>query len=296
MFADIDSPRVPARNELVNNSNQGVMKPKHLVMIIGILLAVGGLWFGHAAWRAHRQLVTLDLRDVSLAEVLRKIEEQTWTKIRAEKSVNARITLHVKDAPLRSVLDRIAEQAGARWSTVYAVYDSSRALKALDSALRGDGKLESAGWTRLAPKLSGPDEVPESVGPLPPSRSDFRADSPPLTERKLKPYMRWRAGGPLPDASGPVHDRPRVISRAAEELVAETSLSARINSNGATRDLAATPDSAARAARAVGGKWTIYFAFRGSNLGIGLPTPREPFADLTPEQRVQLARQHLLRR
>lgn len=33
------------------------MKPKHLVVIVGILLAAGGLWFGHAAWRAHRQLV-----------------------------------------------------------------------------------------------------------------------------------------------------------------------------------------------------------------------------------------------
>ncbi len=276
------------------------MKPKHLVKISGILLAAGGLWFGHAAWRAHRRLVTLDVRDVPLGEVLRKIERQTWAKIRAEKSINARITLHVKDAPLRSVLDRIAEQAGARWSTVYAVYDSSRALKALDSALRGDSKLEPVGWTRLAPKFPSRDQLPRTGGPALLLRSDSRADSPPQTEGKPKPSMRWRAGGPPPDPSGAAGGRPRLkprmIVRAPEELVAQISLSARIISDGTKRDLAATPDSVAGAARAVGGKWTTYSAFRKSDLGIGLPNVRQPFTDLTPQQRVQLARQHLLRR
>jgi hypothetical protein len=94
-----------------------------------------------------------------------------------------------------------------------------------------------------------------------------------------------------------------------EELVAETSLSARISSNGATRDLAPTADFATQTARAINGKWTTYLAFRKSNFGIGfsgpppgqqhvgpgrpVPNPNEPFANLTPEQRVRQARQHL---
>src|SRR5947209_212402 len=127
------------------------MKTKYLLLGIGALLVAGGLWVCHAIWHAHQQLVTLNVRNVPLADVLRKIQRQTWTKIRAGKNLNARITLRVKDKPLAYVLDRVAEQAGAHWSTLYAVYDSRRALNKLKSALRGDGKLEAAGWTRIAP-------------------------------------------------------------------------------------------------------------------------------------------------
>src|SRR4051794_21336006 len=111
------------------------MKTKHLLLTIAIVLGIGGTWFGRAAWRAHRQIVTLDVRKAPLAEVLRKIERQTWRKIRAEQALDARITLQVVNKPLSYVLDRLAEQAGAHWSTLYAVYTSADALHALDSTL-----------------------------------------------------------------------------------------------------------------------------------------------------------------
>ena len=113
---------------------------------------------------------------------------------------------------------------------------------------------------------------------------------------------------------------PRILLRgpdgqiemwAPEELVAENSVSTRITSNGATPERA-TADSAARAARAVHGKWTTYLAFRKSSFGIGFGgappglgglgpdgprlNPREAFANLTPAQRVQQARQHMQER
>jgi hypothetical protein len=300
-------------------------------MAIGMLLAAGGLWFGYAAWRAHRQLVTLDVRELPLADILRKIEHQTWTKIRAENGLDARITLRVNDATLPSVLDRIAQQAGARWSTVYAVYDSAHALKALDSALRRDGKLEPVGWTRVAPQFPNPDELPEKGGPL----SDSTTDSPRFMDGKAKPLSMQGGNLPRPDASESADGQRRMMFRAKpngpvifrsgpdgpielwspEELVAETSLSARISASGATRDLVATTDSAARTARAIHGKWTTYLTFRKSNFGIGFGgpspgpqhvvsgrpvplgvprlNPNVGFANLTPEQRVQQARRHL---
>src|ERR1700720_1288224 len=108
------------------------MKMKYLFVGIAGLLALGGLCFGRMAWRAHQQIVSLDVHNLPLAEVLRKIEWQTWKKIRAEKNLDARIPLHVTDQPLVFVLDWIGEQSGARWSTVYAVYDSARAVNSLD--------------------------------------------------------------------------------------------------------------------------------------------------------------------
>ena len=89
-----------------------------------------------------------------------------------------------------------------------------------------------------------------------------------------------------------------------EELVMESALNDRL---GEDRGETATPAAAAEVARKVKGQWTIYLAFRKSNMGIGFgppPTarpgfdpdkrgPNDHFARLTPEQRVQRARQRI---
>src|SRR5205085_892907 len=111
------------------------MKMKHVLIALAALLGVVGAWGTRLAWRAHKQIVSLNVRNAPLADVLRKIEWQTWKKIHAEKGLDARITLTLKDKPLAYVLDRVAEQAGAQWSTLHAVYDSRRALNKLKSAL-----------------------------------------------------------------------------------------------------------------------------------------------------------------
>jgi hypothetical protein len=128
------------------------MKTKHLLLGLAILVTAGSLWCVRLAWRAHCQLVTLDVRETPLKEVIRKLEWQTWTKIRADHSLeDVRVTLRIVNQPLPNVLHRLAVQAGARCATLYAIYGSTRGLKALDAALSGDGQLEAAGWTRLNP-------------------------------------------------------------------------------------------------------------------------------------------------
>jgi hypothetical protein len=105
------------------------MKTKYWLLGIGAVVVAGGLWAGRTAWRAHPKLVTLDVREAPLADVLRKVARQTGTKIRAEGALDARITLSVKDQPLAYVLRRLGDQAGGRWSTLYATYGSTRALE-----------------------------------------------------------------------------------------------------------------------------------------------------------------------
>src|SRR5262249_23685608 len=89
--------------------------------------------------------------EVPLAEALRQVERQTGERINAGTNLDTHITLKVNDRPLAYVLDRLAEQAGARWVAVRAVYDSTRPLTALESALRTSSKIEHAGWSKLAP-------------------------------------------------------------------------------------------------------------------------------------------------
>jgi hypothetical protein len=281
------------------------MKTKSLLLGASVLLVVAGLWFGRRAWQAHHKLVTLNVRNAALGDVLRKIEKQTWEKIRVEKSLDARITLHVKDKPLKYVLDRVGEQAGASWSRLYAVYSSPQALQSLDFALQSEAKLESSGWTKIAPNPDANDE-PEAgdarpffrAGP-PPDQRDPNSSPPPEARGRIM-FRRSPAGDVMiaENANGETQ------MWSPEELLLESKLKQRL---GLNEDLAPTAEAAEDTARKVSGKWTTYLAFRKSIMGIGFVppspgrsehsplrrNPNERFAGLTPEQRVLRARQQL---
>lgn len=288
------------------------MKAKHLFLAIAALLAAGGLWLGLAAWRAHRQRVTLDIPNATLAVVLRKIEWQVWKKIRTEESLaGVHVTLHAKDTPLPEVLDRLAEQVGARWNTLYAVYRGTRALKALDSALQGDGKLDPAGWTKIAPNPAALAEPgTDQAGPLimrkPGDAPEPMPGGPPGGEGEHGATMmvaRQGPHGPIIFRGGP---SGQVEIWSPQELVLESSLSNRLGNDSISTNSAPTTTAAAQTARKVGGRWTTYLAFHKSSMGIGFrmphgppkpgqmphpPNPNRRFENLTPEQRVRLARQ-----
>jgi len=282
------------------------MKTKHLLLVVGTLLAAGALWAGRTAWRVHRQLVTLNVRNAPLAEVLHKIEKQTWKKIRAEKALDARITLRVTNKPLSDVLNRVAEQAGAHWSTVYAVYSSSRTLRALDAALRSDGKLEPAGWTKIAPNPA--DFEADGKGePAVHLRINPKPDGLDSTDPSPMPGALYQGADsslgnlppiPPPEGAGPEDGQQRrVLAKrtkdgpvmffggpsgememwSPEELVLESALSSRL---GSETNQTPTAQAAAEAARRVKGRWTSFLAFRKSSMGIGFagmpPAPGRP--------------------
>jgi len=89
-----------------------------------------------------------------------------------------------------------------------------------------------------------------------------------------------------------------------EELVMQTSLTNRLAGD---HSQAAPLEAAAEVARELKGRWTTCLAFRKSNMGVGFagppqsrpglgaatPSPNDRFARLTPEQRVQRARERL---
>jgi len=293
------------------------MKTKYLLLGFATLVIVATLWAGRVVWSINHQLVTLNVRNVPLAEVLRKVEWQTWKKIRAEANLNARITLRVKNKPLSYVLDRLAEQAGARWSTLYAVYVSSRAVHSLDAALRANSKIEPAGWTKVAPKPPPPDEMPPGGGERVVSNNGVTGPGPMGGQRRMM-IVKKGPGGPVMFSGG---GDGQMEMWSAEELVMETSLTNRIGRTDEP-DQAATAEAAAEAARKVSGHWTTFLAFRKSTMGVGfrMPSndglggpgghggsgpgapdkpgfdpmkhnPNDRFARLTPEQRVERARQ-----
>ncbi len=269
------------------------MKTKHVVQGLILVLVAGGLWVGRVAWRVRHQLVTVRVRNVPLAEVLKSVERQTRTKIRAEQGLETRITLRVADKPLAYVLDRLAEQAGGRWSTIYAVYDSPNSFTSLDSALTAGGELEKAGWTKLAPS---PPELkePENLNSLPPPGTELQVQPLPpgfAPGRVVTATEDVVASGPASTGSARPGSMPRMVRVvrgvapdgkavaeqevwSPEELVIESALKERL---GKENPEDATPGIAAQVAKKVNSHWTTLYSFRKSAFGFsfgGLPRPQ----------------------
>ncbi|MDB6067170.1 MAG: hypothetical protein JWR26_3378 [Pedosphaera sp.] len=143
------------------------MKRKQLILLIaGLVVAAGTAWLGRASYQAWHGLITLNVRNAPLADVIKSLERQTWSKIRYDSRLNTQVTLDVKNMPLPQVLDRLAEQAGAAWSTDFVVYDSNSALRKLKTVFKGEAQMAAVGWTNLssAPAMTSGPGADEDVG------------------------------------------------------------------------------------------------------------------------------------
>ena len=117
--------------------------------VIGLLLASSGGYVTWAAIRAHRNLVTLNVRDMEVRKVISKIEWQTFETIIPDKNVKGKVTMNVRNVPLEVAMQIISDQTESRFGTVYPIYSSSRTLNMLQRAMRGEIEPEFAGWTNL---------------------------------------------------------------------------------------------------------------------------------------------------
>ena len=75
-----------------------------VVLLGGVLLAAAIGYASWFAWRAHRNLVTLDVRNMEVRQVVKKISWQTWEEIFVHKDVRGKVTLKVRKMPLEQVL------------------------------------------------------------------------------------------------------------------------------------------------------------------------------------------------
>src|SRR3954464_13496184 len=93
------------RNIVKTESLPTAGRVRRATIYSGGALAIGvALYISWAAWRAHRGLVTLDVRDVELRQVVKQIERQTWEDIFVHKDLQGKVTMKVHDMPLEQVL------------------------------------------------------------------------------------------------------------------------------------------------------------------------------------------------
>src|SRR6476619_973969 len=96
------------------------MRPNRILM--GLVLVGAIVWGGYRAYRAHANLVTLNVRNMDVREVISKIEWQTWERILVNKDVSGKVTLNVESVPLEEVLNIVGLQTDARWTALYPIY------------------------------------------------------------------------------------------------------------------------------------------------------------------------------
>ena len=126
------------------------MKTKfHVAMGLAGVVIAGALAFG--AWRYLRSSdrVTLDVRNMEVREVARKIARQTGRTIVVQSNVVGKITLKAKDLSFEKALAIVGEQASARVGSIYPLYSSSKSLDRLIAILAGNS-VQLVGWTNLA--------------------------------------------------------------------------------------------------------------------------------------------------
>jgi hypothetical protein len=119
-----------------------------------LLLAVLG-YGARFVWRAHRNLVTLDVREMDVRKVVKKMEWQTWEDIQVQKEVQGKITLKVINTPLEEVLRIVGSQSQSRPALFYALYSDGKSLSRLEQSLRGEVDPATHGWTNLSNRAMG---------------------------------------------------------------------------------------------------------------------------------------------
>ena len=121
------------------------MKRSQILVLVAVGLAAAST--GRLAWRAHKNIVTLDVHNMKVADVAKKLRWQTWESITVHKDLTNRVTLQVEDQPLVGVLALIADQCEGRWSVAYPLYTTGAKLALAKRVATGEVESPQPGWT-----------------------------------------------------------------------------------------------------------------------------------------------------
>ena len=131
------------------------MKSRRVIWLVTLFAGAFGAYAVWLAYLAYFDLVTMDVRNMEVRDVVKKIERQTWEDIFVDKKVEGKVTLKVRRAPLEDVLRMVAEQSSSRPTTIYPLYSNKKSLAALQETLRGETDAATCGWTNLQARGMG---------------------------------------------------------------------------------------------------------------------------------------------
>lgn len=106
------------------------------------------------AVRARSNLVSLNVRDADVREVVRQLKWQTWEDICLTPGTQGRVTLNLRRLPLEEVLRMIGQQTLSRSTVVYPLHSSRASLRHLKQVVRGESAASLSGWRAWSERSS----------------------------------------------------------------------------------------------------------------------------------------------
>src|SRR5215469_5679596 len=123
------------------------MKPCRICLVASLAAVL--LWGGYRAYRAHLNIVTLNVHNMEVRRVVSRLEWQTWEKIVVSRNVGGRVTLNVHNVPLEEVLNIVGLQTDSRWTRLYPIYSTKKSLSSFNQVILGNALPTTNGWVAL---------------------------------------------------------------------------------------------------------------------------------------------------
>ncbi|GEM_PF-1951953 len=140
-----DDPAVPlAKLQPKFAAKRPAPKPKNRTRAVVALVAILVVAVIAVAYFLPSKLVTLNVRDADVQEVVRSVARQSGETILVPSDAKGNVTINVRKKPVSDVLEIITNQLGGRWQEFYAVSDSRDSIGALKIFLTDGG--EAQGW------------------------------------------------------------------------------------------------------------------------------------------------------
>jgi hypothetical protein len=158
------------------------MNPR--LRIFAVVLTL--LFVGNIGWRVwkNRGLVTIDVTDRPVSEVIRSVEKQGGIKLRSNLPAESKVTLHLRKVPLLHALEVLAANTDTNLSVAYFTAPDKRSIDTALMTMNSGQPME--GWKRFAlPPMRGMADADE--GSVDPRDEEWKVKSP--AETTLHGYL-----------------------------------------------------------------------------------------------------------
>jgi hypothetical protein len=137
-------------------------------------------------------LITVDVKDKPLSEVIRSIEKQGGIVMKTNMDATRPVSMHVRKVPLTEALETLASLTDSRWRLGYFFSPDSATVKgALETISTGK---RPEGWKNFEVPLFGrPGSLDDQVIPLDPRHDTWAVNEP--AEKTLQGFLQAAATG-----------------------------------------------------------------------------------------------------
>jgi len=165
------------------------MKRQQILLSATVSLVVAAIaYWVWSGWG----LITVDMKDKPLADVIRSIEKQGGIVLKTNMDTARPVTMYVKKVPLTEALETLAERMDSRWRVGYFFGPDAGTVKGAIDALSGGKRPE--GWKNFdVPLFGSPGSFGDSAVRMDPRYDVWNVKEP--EEKTLQGFLKSAATG-----------------------------------------------------------------------------------------------------